>query len=91
MTVAELLVALVQPSLLSAPPVLPDAVGSTAVTAVVYDSRRAVPGAVFVALRGEKDDGARYAPQAAARGAALVVAETPTPAAHQGAWTLAWR
>ena len=86
MTVADLLEALVQPSLLSAPPVVPDAVGSTTVTAVVYDSRRAVPGAVFVALRGQKDDGARFAPQAVARGAVLVVAETPTPAEHQGAW-----
>ena len=86
MTVAELLEALVQPALLSAPPVVPDAVGSTTVTAVVYDSRRAVPGAVFVALRGQKDDGARFAPQAVARGAVLVVAETPAPAGHQGAW-----
>ena len=88
MTVAELLVALVQPSLLSVPPVLPDAVESTAVTAVVYDSRRAVPGAVFVALRGQKDDGARFAPQAAARGAVLVVAESSAPADHRGAWLL---
>ncbi len=86
MTVADLLEALVQPSLLSAPPVVPDAVGSTTVTAVAYDSRRAVPGAVFVALRGQKDDGARFAPQAVARGAVLVVAETQAPAGHQGAW-----
>ena len=69
-----------QPSLLSAPPVVPGAVGSTTVTAVAYDSRRAVPGAVFVALRGQKDDGARFAPQAVARGAVLVVAETQAPA-----------
>jgi UDP-N-acetylmuramoyl-L-alanyl-D-glutamate--2,6-diaminopimelate ligase len=47
-----------------------------------------VPGAVFVALRGQKDDGARFAPQAVARGAALVVAETPAPATHQGAWVV---
>ena len=87
MTVAELLVALVQPSLLSAPPVLPDVVGSTAVTAVVYDSRRAVPGAVFVALRGQKDDGARFAPQAAARGAVLVSPSLPR-CRHRGAWLL---
>ena len=86
MTVVDLLEALVQPSLLSAPPVVSDAVGSTTVTAVVYDSRRAVPGAVFVALRGQKDDGARFAPQAVARGAVLVVAEIPVPAGHQGAW-----
>ena len=48
MTVVELLEALVQPALLSAPPAVPDAVAGVAATAVVYDSRRATPGAVFV-------------------------------------------
>ena len=33
------------------------------------------PGAAFVAVRGEKADGADFVPQALARGAALVVAE----------------
>ena len=42
------------------------------------------PGAVFVALRGQKDDGAQFAPQAVARGAVLVVAETPAPADPPG-------
>jgi UDP-N-acetylmuramoyl-L-alanyl-D-glutamate--2,6-diaminopimelate ligase len=88
MTVVELIGALVQPALLPALPAVSDAIGSTAATAVVYDSRRAVPGAVFVALRGQKDDGARFAPQAVARGAVLVVAETPAPATHQGAWVV---
>ncbi len=50
------------------------------VTAVAYDSRRVTPGAVFFALRGLKADGAAFAQQAAARGAALVVAETAAPA-----------
>ena len=85
MTAVELLEALAQPGLLPVLPVLADAAGSP-VTAVVYDSRRAVPGAVFVALRGQKQDGARFAPQAVARGAELVVAETPAPAGHDGAW-----
>jgi UDP-N-acetylmuramoyl-L-alanyl-D-glutamate--2,6-diaminopimelate ligase len=85
MTVVELVEALVQSGLLLAPPVLAD-VGGSRVDAVVYDSRRAVPGAIFVALRGQKEDGARFAPQAVARGAALVVAETPAPAGHNGAW-----
>lgn len=88
MTVVELLGALVQPTLLPAPPVLPDAAGSTTVTAVVYDSRRAVPGAIFVGLRGQKEDGTRFAPQAVARGAALVVAESPAPAGHHVAWVV---
>jgi UDP-N-acetylmuramoyl-L-alanyl-D-glutamate--2,6-diaminopimelate ligase len=86
MTVVELLDALVQPALLSAVPSLPEAVGSATVAAVAYDSRRAVPGSVFVALRGQKDDGARFAPQAVARGAVLVVADSPAPGGHQGAW-----
>jgi UDP-N-acetylmuramoyl-L-alanyl-D-glutamate--2,6-diaminopimelate ligase len=47
------------------------------VSAITYDSRRATPGSVFVALRGLKADGAMFAAQATTRGAALVVAETP--------------
>jgi UDP-N-acetylmuramoyl-L-alanyl-D-glutamate--2,6-diaminopimelate ligase len=50
---------------------------ATEVSAVAYDSRRVTPGAVFVALRGLKADGAAFAAQAMARGAVLVVAETP--------------
>ena len=54
-------------------------VGGTAadakVSAIAYDSRRVVKGSVFVALRGLKADGTTFASQAAARGAALVVAE----------------
>jgi UDP-N-acetylmuramoyl-L-alanyl-D-glutamate--2,6-diaminopimelate ligase len=46
------------------------------VTAVVYDSRRAAAGAIFVAMRGEHADGAAFAQQAIARGAILVIAET---------------
>jgi UDP-N-acetylmuramoyl-tripeptide--D-alanyl-D-alanine ligase len=42
---------------------------------VVVDSRAAVPGALFVALPGERVDGADYAAAAAAAGASVVVAE----------------
>jgi UDP-N-acetylmuramoyl-L-alanyl-D-glutamate--2,6-diaminopimelate ligase len=52
---------------------------STPVTAIVYDSRRATAGSVFVALRGLKADGARFVAQAVDRGAAAIVAETPRP------------
>ena len=55
-------------------------------TGVAYDSRRVAPGAVFVALRGQQDDGARYAPQAVARGAAAIVAETEAPAGTTVPW-----
>jgi UDP-N-acetylmuramoyl-L-alanyl-D-glutamate--2,6-diaminopimelate ligase len=47
------------------------------VTGVAYDSRAVQPGAVFVALRGQKADGAMFAAQAAGRGALAVIAETP--------------
>ena len=36
-----------------------------AISAVTYDSRRARAGALFVALRGQKADGAEFVPQAA--------------------------
>lgn len=58
----------------------------TVVSAVTYDSRRAVPGAVFVALKGLKADGAAFADQAAARGAVAVVAESPRPASPTVPW-----
>ena len=48
-------------------------------TGVTHDSRRVGPGAVFVALRGLKADGAAFAPQAIAAGAAAVVARAPPP------------
>jgi UDP-N-acetylmuramoyl-L-alanyl-D-glutamate--2,6-diaminopimelate ligase len=43
-------------------------------TGVTSDSRRVVPGALFVVLRGTREDGARYAAQAAESGAAAIVA-----------------
>ena len=45
------------------------------VTDVVYDSRKAKPGCVFVCLRGSSSDGHQYAAQAAQAGAAAIVAE----------------
>ncbi|MGH9346327.1 MAG: UDP-N-acetylmuramoyl-L-alanyl-D-glutamate--2,6-diaminopimelate ligase [Vicinamibacterales bacterium] len=42
---------------------------------VTHDSRQAAPGWIFVALRGRTADGAAFAPQAIARGAAAVIAE----------------
>lgn len=44
---------------------------------VTYDSRRVMPGTVFVALRGLKADGLAFVPQAVAAGAAAIVAEEP--------------
>ena len=44
---------------------------------VTTDSREVVPGGVFVAKRGEFDDGHRFAPAAAEKGAALLIVERP--------------
>jgi UDP-N-acetylmuramoyl-L-alanyl-D-glutamate--2,6-diaminopimelate ligase len=51
------------------------------VAGVASDSRAVKPGDVFFALRGLRDDGARFVPEALARGAVAVFAEAapPTP------------
>lgn len=51
----------------------------TEVTGIAYDSRQVAPGDLFVCLRGLKEDGHRYAPAAAARGAAALVVEEWLP------------
>ena len=48
------------------------------ITAVVCDSRKVLPGALFVAVRGEKADGHDYLAQAAAAGAAALMVEDPS-------------
>lgn len=47
-----------------------------AIEGVSYDSRQVKPGDLFVALRGEKTDGALFAAQAVAAGAAACAAES---------------
>src|SRR5476651_283010 len=47
------------------------------ITAISYDSRRVVEGALFVALPGEKADGTQFIDSAIDRGAAAVVSEKP--------------
>src|SRR6185436_15365250 len=44
-------------------------------TGVTYDSRRAGRGSIFIGLRGQSVDGAAFAAQAIAAGAAAIVAE----------------
>jgi len=55
---------------------------------VRYDSRRVSPGDLFVALRGQKQDGFDHVAEAVDRGAAAVVSERPAPdfAAGRVAW-----
>lgn len=50
---------------------------SVEISGIVYDSRRAVPGTLFVALHGEHADGATYIEDAIQRGAAAILSQTP--------------
>jgi len=50
------------------------------ISSVVYDSRQAAAGSLFVAIRGEKTDGNRFIAAAVERGATAIVSETPPPA-----------
>jgi UDP-N-acetylmuramoyl-L-alanyl-D-glutamate--2,6-diaminopimelate ligase len=66
------------------------------VSGVTADSRQVHPGTVFVAVPGLTVDGSAYLPQAAERGAILLVGEGPDPAAGipyrrvpDARWTLA--
>jgi UDP-N-acetylmuramoyl-L-alanyl-D-glutamate--2,6-diaminopimelate ligase len=89
MTVGELLRTIERiPGLSSVP--LPPGAGEIDVTCtgVTHDSRRAARGTVFVALKGLKADGAVFAPQAIASGAAAVVAARPPGADVDVPWVL---
>jgi UDP-N-acetylmuramoyl-L-alanyl-D-glutamate--2,6-diaminopimelate ligase len=46
------------------------------ITSLAYDSRRAKPGALFFALKGEKVDGVAFVEKAVAAGAEAIVSET---------------
>ncbi len=67
---------------------LPD-MSNAAFTGVTVDSRKVMPGCIFVARRGEKQDGHDYIPDAVARGARCVIMEREhsyaptTPSSHQ--------
>ena len=55
------------------------------ITALTCDSREVVPGALFVAVEGAKQDGRTCIPDALARGAAAVVCRPPLPEGIPGA------
>ena len=65
------------------------AAAATHVSAIAYDSRQVTPGAVFVALQGTKQDGARYAAQAIERGAIAVVADRAPDGPTGAPWIVA--
>jgi len=54
-------------------------------TALFTDSREVKPGGLFVALRGEQQDGHGFIPQAIARGAAGILCERPPQAVDHAA------
>jgi UDP-N-acetylmuramoyl-L-alanyl-D-glutamate--2,6-diaminopimelate ligase len=55
--------------------VVPD----TMIRGVAMDSRNVRPGDVFFALKGAREDGTRFAPEACRRGAVAVVADVDAP------------
>jgi len=57
--------------------------GEVRISSLAYDSRAVTPGALFFALLGEKLDGARFVPDAIARGAVAVASPRPRPAELQ--------
>jgi UDP-N-acetylmuramoyl-L-alanyl-D-glutamate--2,6-diaminopimelate ligase len=67
--------------LLSAAPdsSFPPAASDREIAGISADSRTVGPGQIFVALRGEKEDGWAHAREAAARGAVAVVSDRPAP------------
>jgi UDP-N-acetylmuramoyl-L-alanyl-D-glutamate--2,6-diaminopimelate ligase len=54
------------------------------ITSVAADSRHVVPGALFVALPGNRTDGHRYIDDAIARGACAIVVEEIAPPVRDG-------
>lgn len=57
-----------------------EAVQDVEITDIVYDSRKAKPGCVFVCMRGSASDGHKYAAGAVKAGAVAVIAEEPVEA-----------
>lgn len=60
--------------------------GDPDVQDLAYDSRLVTPGCAFVAIRGEKFDGAQYASLAVEKGAVAVVGECAAPPAFPVSW-----
>ena len=58
----------------------------TEVTGIAYDSRKAGPGTLFVAIRGTAQDGHAYIPRAIEAGAAAIMAEIAPPGGCAVPW-----
>jgi UDP-N-acetylmuramoyl-L-alanyl-D-glutamate--2,6-diaminopimelate ligase len=66
------------------------ALGDLRICGLTLDSRQARPGDAFVALRGTRAHGIAFAADAVARGAALVLAETPVVAGFTPGVPVLW-
>jgi len=88
MTVRELLSALTKELKGQRVELPADAAFDVVCTGVEYDSRKAKPGSVFVALPGQKADGATFASQALASGAVAIVSERQRPENVPGSWVV---
>jgi len=86
MTVRELLGALTREMRGQAAAIPAGAALDMPCTGVAYDSRQVTRGSVFVALPGQKADGAMFAPQAIAAGAVTVVSERAATADRRVPW-----
>jgi len=60
---------------------------AAAVTGIAFDSRRAGPGNVFVALKGIRADGASFAREAISQGALAIISEQAAPPDPHVPWT----
>jgi UDP-N-acetylmuramoyl-L-alanyl-D-glutamate--2,6-diaminopimelate ligase len=60
----------------------------TSITGVAYDSRAVAAGQVFVAMKGQRVDGAAFTHQAIERGAAVIVSEQPAPSGVSTPWVV---
>jgi UDP-N-acetylmuramoyl-L-alanyl-D-glutamate--2,6-diaminopimelate ligase len=56
------------------------------ITAITHDSRRVVPGGIFVAIQGAHSDGNLFVGEAARRGAIAIISDKPRPVAYGGVW-----
>ncbi len=59
---------------------------SVDVQAITEDSRNVGPGTLFVAIKGERQDGHHFLPQAQAQGAVGVVIQTESPELKVASW-----
>lgn len=66
--------------------VVPDVTIEATGSAVTHDSRRVVPGGIFVAITGAHTDGNNFVAEAMQRGALAVISEKPQPADFSGVW-----